>query len=384
MQTRLNSTRSPVAPDVRKRLKDLLTRAEMEMLLRRECARGERNGHIFSVVMFGFPPDIGIGKIRRLGKVLCIRARGTDEIGWFDGHRMLAILTDTPAKGAREFVIDVTRQAEEYEIQLCSRVLEYPHPQRPHGDGRISMTQACQKAAREVDDEALEVLLNSDFERKGDNGSETNGVSNLALLLIRPMPAWKRLLDVAVASFSLILLLPLFLMVGIAIKLTDGGPVFFRQRRAGLGGKPFWICKFRTMIVDAEQKRSELLHLNEQDGPAFKLKNDPRITTIGRILRQTSIDELPQLWNVIRGEMSLVGPRPLPVDESEKCSPWQHRRVDVTPGLTCIWQVKGRSGVSFSDWVRMDRTYINRRSFWQDVKLMLQTIPAVVRRRGAK
>ena len=158
----------------------------------------------------------------------------------------------------------------------------------------------------------------------------------------------------------------------------------FLQKRAGLGGRPFTIYKFRTMVVDAEAKKAALRAISEQDGPAFKLKHDPRVTAVGRFLRETSLDELPQLWNVVKGDMSLVGPRPLPVEESEKCATWHRRRLDVTPGLTCIWQVKGRSKVSFAEWIRMDRTYIGKRSLWQDLKLMVMTVPSVLLRRGAR
>ena len=138
------------------------------------------------------------------------------------------------------------------------------------------------------------------------------------------------------------------------------------------------------MVTDAEARKRELRKFSEQDGPAFKLTNDPRITRIGKFLRKTSIDELPQLWNIVRGEMSMVGPRPLPVDEANGCEQWQRRRLDVTPGLTCIWQVKGRSSVTFAEWVRMDVEYIRRRTFFHDLSLLLQTVPAVLMRRGAR
>jgi lipopolysaccharide/colanic/teichoic acid biosynthesis glycosyltransferase len=181
----------------------------------------------------------------------------------------------------------------------------------------------------------------------------------------------------------LVVLAPLFAIIAIAVKLSSPGPVIFAQRRSGRGGRPFLMYKFRTMVADAEARKAELLTQNEQDGPAFKIKNDPRVTAVGRFLRKTSLDELPQLWNVLKGEMSLVGPRPLPCAEAEACEGWQRRRLDVTPGITCIWQVRGRSQVSFADWVRMDMQYIRAQSLQQDLKLLLLTVPAVLLRRGA-
>jgi lipopolysaccharide/colanic/teichoic acid biosynthesis glycosyltransferase len=144
------------------------------------------------------------------------------------------------------------------------------------------------------------------------------------------------------------------------------------------------MYKFRSMVVDAETQKQQLLHLNEQDGPAFKLTGDPRITRLGKVLRDTSLDELPQLWNVLKGEMSLVGPRPLPCEESNNCLDWQRRRLDVTPGLTCLWQVRGRSQVTFNEWVRMDLDYVGRNSWWRDACILMATVPAVLMRRGAK
>jgi lipopolysaccharide/colanic/teichoic acid biosynthesis glycosyltransferase len=186
------------------------------------------------------------------------------------------------------------------------------------------------------------------------------------------------------AAAGLIVFSPVFAVAALAIKLSDPGPVFFCQRRAGLGGRPFKIVKFRTMCVNAEAQKQALRARSEQDGPAFKLKHDPRVTGIGRLLRKTSLDELPQLWNVLRGDMSLVGPRPLPIDEQGNAERWQQTRLDVTPGLTCIWQIKGRSTVTFAEWVRMDVSYIRRRTIWHDVKILFQTVPAVLLRRGAR
>ena len=209
-------------------------------------------------------------------------------------------------------------------------------------------------------------------------------VEALEELLVLPMPRWKRACDVLVSIVMLIALSPLLAIVAAAIRVTSRGPVLFTQRRAGLGGKPFTIYKFRTMVCDAEKRKAELRPLSEQDGPAFKLSCDPRITRLGQFLRKSSIDELPQLWNVIKGDMSLVGPRPLPLDESDACEPWQRRRLDVTPGLTCIWQVEGRSRVTFAEWVRMDVRYIRRRTPLHDLKILLRTVPAVILRKGAR
>jgi lipopolysaccharide/colanic/teichoic acid biosynthesis glycosyltransferase len=210
------------------------------------------------------------------------------------------------------------------------------------------------------------------------------GNESVETLLVRPLPWWKRAIDVFGASVGLILASPLMILSALAIKVTSRGPIIFKQRRAGLGGQPFWIYKFRTMTVDAESRKASLREISEQDGPAFKLSHDPRVTRVGRFLRETSLDELPQLWNVLKGDMSLVGPRPLPMDESAGCDQWQRTRLDVTPGLTCIWQVKGRSRVTFDEWMRMDVNYIRRRNFLHDFKILTQTIPAVLLRRGAR
>jgi lipopolysaccharide/colanic/teichoic acid biosynthesis glycosyltransferase len=197
------------------------------------------------------------------------------------------------------------------------------------------------------------------------------------------MPREKRILDVLAAALALIVLSPVLALIALVIKATSRGPVLFWQRRSGSGGRVFWMCKFRTMVVDAEARKADLKAKSEQDGPAFKMRNDPRVTRIGRLLRVTSLDELPQLWNILCGDMSLVGPRPLPCDETKGCERWHRQRLLVTPGLTCIWQVHGRCRVSFADWMRMDVRYIRSRSLWTDVKLILQTIPAVIFQRGA-
>jgi lipopolysaccharide/colanic/teichoic acid biosynthesis glycosyltransferase len=203
-------------------------------------------------------------------------------------------------------------------------------------------------------------------------------------VLIRPLPTWKRLVDVAGSAMGLILLSPVMLAVAVGIKLTSRGPILFKQVRTGHGGTKFIIYKFRTMVQGAEARKRELAPLNEQDGPVFKITHDPRFTPIGGILRRCSLDELPQLWNVLKGNMSLVGPRPLVCEEANQCVSWQRRRLEVTPGITCIWQARGRCDVSFEQWMLMDLTYIYARSFWVDCLILIQTIPAVLFRRGAR
>jgi len=195
----------------------------------------------------------------------------------------------------------------------------------------------------------------------------------------------KRTLDLAVSLGALIVLSPLFLLTAIAIKVDSRGPVFFRQERMGSRGRTFRIWKFRSMGTDAEDRRFELAHLNdmEDSGPLFKIKEDPRVTRVGRILRRTSIDELPQLFNVVQGTMSLVGPRPFVVHEAVQIAGWGRRRLDLTPGITGLWQVSGRNDVSFEEMVRLDYMYVTNWSVWWDLRLLLQTVPRVLSQRGA-
>jgi exopolysaccharide biosynthesis polyprenyl glycosylphosphotransferase len=194
----------------------------------------------------------------------------------------------------------------------------------------------------------------------------------------------KRALDIVLSLFLLILLAPLFLIVALVMKLSSPGQVFFSQERMGLNKRRFLIRKFRTMVPNAERMVSELEHYNEVSGPVFKIKKDPRVTRVGRILRRTSIDELPQLLNVLKGDMSLVGPRPLPVRDYEGFrEDWQRRRFSVRPGITCLWQVNGRSSVGFEEWMRLDLQYMDEWSIWLDLKILARTIPAVVKGTGA-
>jgi exopolysaccharide biosynthesis polyprenyl glycosylphosphotransferase len=208
--------------------------------------------------------------------------------------------------------------------------------------------------------------------------SFTTTPSNPAQLVV------KRAVDLIVSLLLFLLTLPIQVLAALAIRLSSRGPVFFRQTRCGLNGRHFTLLKFRTMYDGAEEHLHEISHLNEMSGPVFKASRDPRSTPIGRILRRLSVDELPQLWNVIRGDMSLVGPRPPLPEEVARYEPWQRRRLSMAPGITCLWQVSGRSEVDFDRWLALDLKYIDTWSPMLDLKILLKTVPAVLSGRGAR
>ncbi|MBC5638994.1 MULTISPECIES: sugar transferase [Clostridia] len=184
----------------------------------------------------------------------------------------------------------------------------------------------------------------------------------------------KRIIDIVASFTGLILLSPLILIVSMLIKLESKGEVIFKQKRVGLNGKEFYMYKFRSMVINAEELKEQLESQNEMSGPMFKIKDDPRITKVGKFIRKTSIDELPQLINVIKGDMSLVGPRPSLPKEVEKFEQWMMERLEVKPGLTCIWQISGRNNIDFEDWMKLDIKYVRERSFKLDMKLILKTV----------
>ncbi len=193
----------------------------------------------------------------------------------------------------------------------------------------------------------------------------------------------KRLFDVAFSAFLLVVFSPLFLLVAVLVRLTSPGPVIYSQVRCGLNGRRFRLYKFRSMYKDAEDRLDDVRHLNELDGPAFKLKNDPRVTPLGRLLRRLSIDEWPQFWNILKGEMSFVGPRPPVPAEVEQYERWQRRRLRMKPGLTCLWALEGRSNLDFRRWMRLDIDYIEQWSLMLDLKILFRTIPLLLTGRGA-
>lgn len=184
----------------------------------------------------------------------------------------------------------------------------------------------------------------------------------------------KRTIDIIGAGSGLVLLSPIIAIVACAVKFTSKGPIFFSQKRVGKNGKLFDMYKFRSMVVNAEELKEKLAHQNEMSGPMFKMKDDPRVTKVGKFIRKTSLDELPQLWNVLKGEMSLVGPRPSLPKEVAQFENWMCKRLTVKPGLTCYWQVSGRNNIGFEEWMRLDNKYVDERNLWIDIKLIFKTV----------
>jgi len=258
--------------------------------------------------------------------------------------------------------------------------------------GKHTYFEQIENVIRVCELEGVEVWLLADFFTTQISRTSFDELFGRPLLIFRTAPetSWaglvKQLMDFFGALVLLVVAAIPMLMIALLIKLFSPGPVFFRQQRSGLNGAPFTLYKFRTMVSNAEQFKHELESMNEMSGPVFKIAKDPRITPLGKILRRYSLDELPQVFNVLRNEMSLVGPRPLPVDEVRRFNDLAHRRrLSVKPGITCLWQVQGRNEISdFRDWVRLDLEYIDNWSLWLDIKILLRTIPAVFTATGAK
>jgi exopolysaccharide biosynthesis polyprenyl glycosylphosphotransferase len=277
-------------------------------------------------------------------------------------------------------------------IDQLIRLIHERSPNSVILNAKHTMFGRIEKAIQACEREGVEAWLVADFFQTLVSRTSFDEMLGRPVLVFRSVPeapwqaVFKQIIDLIGASLLLLLLgLPMLIVAGL-IRLTSPGPILFRQERSGLNGRAFTMLKFRSMATDAEQRKLEFAALNEMSGPVFKLTNDPRITPIGRFLRRWSIDELPQLINVLRGEMSLVGPRPLPVDEVERFDdPSDRRRLSVKPGLTCLWQVSGRNEVKdFKDWVRLDLEYIDNWSLWLDIKILWRTLPAVFGGTGAK
>ena len=343
----------------------------IRLQIEREISRSDRTGERFCLLLMQEVSEAELkaspSLLEDIARTLLARLRKTDDVGFVSTRQLAAILPVTGYEGGCAVARELEHLAAKHGSDNRFEVFTYPT--------NWLMDASCEGSGR---DYVVELSAEDGGEPKGDD----HNVHSLELLLTKKPPIWKRLLDIFGAGVGLVALSPLFLLIATLVRSTSQGPVFYSQERSGLAGKTFRIYKFRSMVSDADRKKLELLAMNEQDGPAFKIKKDPRVTPIGRILRTLSLDELPQLWNVLKGDMSLVGPRPLPVAESLDCKPWQRHRLAVKPGLTCIWQLEGRSSVSFPEWMRMDLRYSKKESLLEDLKLIFRTIGSVVFKRN--
>lgn len=359
---------------------DMMNSCEnFKTILQRERARADRNGHGFSLVTFNTEayknePQFTGKLIQQLAK----KIRITDEIGWFDNQNIGVLLFNTPAEGAWNFVQNLQEEKAATPLPVPVPMI-YTYPK----DWKNLIKNPQDTQALTIEHSTADAPTSEKSQEPSSAQSPSLDATNLQLLFTTPNPAWKRLLDISGATIALTLLSPLFLLIALVVKCTSKGPVFFKQKRAGFNGAPFNCYKFRSMCIDAEDKKRELMQHNERSGPVFKMTNDPRVTTVGTFLRKWSLDELPQFINVLLGDMSLVGPRPPTLDEVEKYERWHNYRLEVKPGITCIWQVYARHEKCFENWVRLDIEYRKKQSFLTDIKLLFLTIPAVLSRRGA-
>jgi lipopolysaccharide/colanic/teichoic acid biosynthesis glycosyltransferase len=352
----VRNLKAKVARDGRIKSRYLLDKEGLRIEAARERVRTDRGGSPLAILVIELPADrSSVRDFLYLSRILERRLRITDTAGFLTDRRVGVLLPDTNSAGAWKVASDICDIYPVGHDRPNCEVFVYPDDSLP-----------------------------SDERGRREELPTTVPQSQFDSLFVYPTPVLKRTVDVLGASVGLLVTAPLIAVIAVLIKTTSSGPVFYTQEREGHGGRRFRIYKFRTMRPDAHRLQSALREHSEQDGPAFKMSNDPRTTWIGRWLRRASIDELPQLWNVLVGDMSLVGPRPLPTNESLQCSAWQRHRLAVPPGLTCLWQVEGRSTVSFVEWMRMDLEYLRRRSLAYDVNLMMRTVPALLFQRGPR
>lgn len=367
--------------------RQIKSRKLFRVRLEHESACADRNQHSLSLLVFDI---IGMKTadrtVRKFVQVVINRIRTTDVAGWLDETHLGILLLYTPENGARQLAEDIY-QAIDFEMgRPQCQIYVYPFDWRNRSDnlGKFSR-EAIPKRAFSKTAQPFQKNVTASHHRHDKTADNYKPIHTKALseLLLDNRPGWKSAMDLVGAILGLIIFSPIMLGIAVAVKLTSSGPIFFKQPRVGLGGKVFLCYKFRSMEIDAEEKKQNLARYNEQTGPVFKLRTDPRVSPIGKVLRKWSLDELPQLWNVLKGEMSLVGPRPLPCDEANQYQGWHLQRFSVTPGLTCIWQVSGRSDIQFERRIRMDVHYAKARSFMLDMMILLRTFPAVLSKRGA-
>ena len=380
----------------------------MELVLTKERMRCDRHNQYFSLIVIQLKNESrseSKHQLCLLAKLLHKRLRLTDERGLLLKGGVGVMLPMTELHGARVVFNSILQTASQSGLNLEAEIFTYSGRESSHSsnDGEYPSPDSDSDILFENDSGSDETVVEASNPApldlastivsppkvswliRADDESQNRRIAGQLVTtstvdtthICLQYPVWKRCMDVGCALIGLAFALPFILMASIAIKLTSKGPVFFRQLRTGQYGNVFSMYKLRTMVVDAEELKGKLQQLNERDGPAFKMTNDPRVTRLGCVLRTTGLDELPQLWNVLVGDMAIVGPRPLPCNEDAKCKVWQRRRLDTKPGLTCIWQISKSRKISFSDWMRMDLRYVDKRTIAGDVGLMFKTVLAV-------
>jgi lipopolysaccharide/colanic/teichoic acid biosynthesis glycosyltransferase len=335
---------------------------EFQAILRHERARADRSdGHFALIAMRLSAHPEEKHELPRLVQALSQRIRVTDVLGWLDDQTLSVLLPGTDPEGARVFIGNLNKQYLAGRQPVLVTIFCYPEHWLQKGNGSKNSRYEASKSR----DQGFEKLQ-----------------SKMECSLAMRLPAWKRILDIAGSLLGLVLSSPIFLLLSAYIKIVSPGPIFFRQQRVGYRARPFTFLKFRTMCVgnDPRCHQAHLKELINSDKPMEKLDNgrDPRIIAGGRILRKTCIDEIPQLVNVLKGEMSLVGPRPCLPYEVEDYLRWHGHRFDVKPGMTGLWQVSGKNKLTFKQMIRLDISYCLHMSLWLDLKILLLTIPTVV------
>ncbi|QDS95601.1 putative sugar transferase EpsL [Roseimaritima multifibrata] len=358
--------------------RSLLTRRQLERELTRERMRTARHQSPFCLLTIELlKPTCSKKNLRSAAKLLFRSVRKTDLKGELAPRTLGVLLVDTSEMGGR-IAIDRLRTLflnAGLNIKVGLQVFD------PSGFQRYDQPSTPQKPPANHLPGSSDSL--NDKDKNGDN-HDHQPPEPVTAFTTSTNRATKRAFDIAGASCGLLLAAPLIAGMALSIRLTSKGPAFFRQLREGQNGKPFTIYKMRTMVVNAESQQPFLESQNDRNGPAFKMANDPRVTPLGDILRRLCLDELPQLWNVLRGDMSLVGPRPLPLSESRACTPWQRRRLDIRPGLTGVWQVNKRQAKNFDEWMRLDLGYVDNRSMIKDVTLLAKTVTVPLSGRGSE
>jgi lipopolysaccharide/colanic/teichoic acid biosynthesis glycosyltransferase len=378
-------------------LHSIYSAEEFRQILRRERARTDRSSREFSLVVFdigsSFNSDAVDVVAQCLVHVLEPRVRTTDEVGWCDERRIGIVLPDTPAQGAWKLVKGVCKAISANARPSCYTVYTYPSSWMIGSDDDAPQARVVnplpaldhnmsETASKSECSPACKPALSAVQPKTSRAQANARSVESVEQFFAHSMPLWKRIVDIVGSLFGLVLFFPLFLLIGIMIKIVSPGPVFFKQLRAGYMGKLFTCWKFRTMrlYTDTSTHKRYLKELIHAEKPMTKLDvgDDVRIIPLGKLLRQLGLDELPQLINVIRGEMSLIGPRPCIPYEAREYLPWQRKRFDTMPGLTGLWQVSGKNRTTFNEMMRLDITYVKQRSFWLDVKIFLKTFPAII------